>query len=79
MGPAQSDSDRRAAGREAALPLERKGVGRDSVRVALVVVQAMFRQAVRWGWTQVNPVQYVEKPSARRERAVVCLSPDKVE
>lgn len=59
--------------------LERKGVGRDSVRVALVLVQAMFRQAVRWGWTQVNPAQYVDKPSAKRQRAVVCLSPDQVE
>lgn len=59
--------------------LERQGVGRDSVRVALVVLQAMFRQAVRWGWTQVNPVQYVEKPSGKRERAVVCLSPDQIE
>ena len=59
--------------------LERKGVGRDSVRVALVVVQAMYRQAVRWGWTQVNPAQHVDKPSGKRERAVVCLSPDQVE
>lgn len=59
--------------------LERKGVGRDSVRVALVVVQAMFRQAVRWGWVDHNPVEGVEKPSGKRERAVVCLAPEAVE
>ena len=31
--------------------LERAGVGRDSVRTSMVVLQAMFAQAVRWGHT----------------------------
>lgn len=59
--------------------LERAGVGRDSVRVALVILQAMFRQAVHWRWLSDNPVRVVRKPSARRERAVVCLAPAQVE
>lgn len=59
--------------------LEQAGVGRDSVRVSLVIVQAMFRQAIKWRWVQGNPVVEVEKPSGRRERAVVALAPAQVE
>jgi integrase len=59
--------------------LERSGVGRDSVRVSMVVLQAMFAQAVSWGWVASNPVKAVRKPSGRRERAVVCLAPEQVE
>ncbi len=59
--------------------LERNGVGRDAVRVCLVVLQAMFRQAVKWRWVQSNPVPEVDKPSGRRQRAVVCLAPARVE
>jgi integrase len=59
--------------------LEAAGVGRHSVRQSMVVLQAMYEQAIRWGWVQVNPVKAVRKPSARRERAVVCLAPAQVE
>jgi integrase len=59
--------------------LEAGGVGRHSVRQSMVVLQAMYEQAIRWGWVQVNPVKAVRKPSARRERAVVCLAPAQVE
>jgi integrase len=59
--------------------LEAAGVGRHSVRQSMVVLQAMYEQAIRWGWVQVNPVKGVRKPSARRERAVVCLAPAEVE
>lgn len=55
--------------------LEAAGVGRHSVRQSMVVLQAMYEQAIRWGWVQVNPVKAVRKPSASRERAVVCLAP----
>jgi hypothetical protein len=44
-----------------------------------VVLQAMFKQAVAWGWVQTNPVKAVAKPSGKRERAVVCLGPSQVE
>jgi integrase len=59
--------------------LEAAGVGRHSVRQSMVVVQAMYEQAIRWGWVQINPVKAVRKPSAKRERAVVCLAPSQVE
>jgi integrase len=59
--------------------LEAAGVGRHSVRQSMVVLQAMYEQAIRWGWVQVNPVKAVRKRSARRERAVVCLAPAQVE
>ena len=49
------------------------------MRVSLVVLQAMFKQAVAWGWVQTNPVKAVAKPSGKRERAVVCLAPSQVE
>lgn len=49
------------------------------MRLSLVVLQAMFKQAVAWGWVQTNPVKAVAKPSGKRERAVVCLAPSQVE
>lgn len=59
--------------------LEAAGVGRHSVRLSMVVLQAMYEQAIRWGWVQTNPVKAVKKPSAQRERAVLCLAPAQVE
>ncbi len=61
--------------------LEASGVGRDSVRKSLVVLQAMFRYAEgsdEWG-VRRNPVKGAEKPSAKRQRSVVCLAPSEVE
>jgi integrase len=59
--------------------LERAGVGRHAVRLSMVVLQAMFEQAIRWGWVPTNPVRAVKKPPAKRQRAVVCLAPAQVE
>ena len=59
--------------------LEREGVGRDSVRVSLVVVQAIFRRAIEWGRLSTNPAMAVRKPSGRRERVVHTLAPAQVE
>jgi integrase len=60
--------------------LEAAGVGRHAVRVAMVMLQSMFKHAIRWRWVPgPNPVQQVEKPSGRRERAIVCLAPAQVE
>jgi integrase len=59
--------------------LEQAGVGRHSVRLSMVVLQAMFQQAIRWGWVPTNPVKAVRKPPAKRQRAVVCLAPSQVE
>jgi hypothetical protein len=60
--------------------LEAAGVDRHAVRVSMVILQSMFKHAIRWRWVPgPNPVQQVEKPSGRRERAVVCLAPVQVE
>ena len=60
--------------------LEAAGVGRHAVRVSMVMLQSMFKHAIRWRWVPgPNPVQQVEKPSGRRERAIVCLAPTQVE
>ena len=59
--------------------LEAAGVGRHSVRQSMVVLQAMYEQAIRWGWIGTNPVKAVKKPTAKRERAVQCLAPTEVE
>ena len=59
--------------------LERRGVGRDSVRVSLVVLQAMFRRGIEWGRASTNPAVPVAKPSGKRERAVQPFSPAQVE
>ena len=55
------------------------GVGRHVVRVSLVVIQAMFTRAQSWGWVTSNPAKAVQKPSSKRERAVVCLEPARIE
>jgi hypothetical protein len=56
--------------------LESAGVGRHAVRVSMVMLQSMFKHAIRWHWVPgPNPVQQVEKPSGRRQRAIVCLRP----
>lgn len=59
--------------------LEKAGVGRSSVRISLVAVQAMFSRAQEWGWVNTNPARAVRKPSGARKRAVVCLEPARVE
>jgi integrase len=60
--------------------LEAAGVGRHAVRVSMVMLQSMFKHAIRWRWVPgPNPVQQVEKPSGRRERAIGCLAPVQVE
>ena len=59
--------------------LEGRGVGRDSVRVSLVVIQAMFRRGIEWGRASTNPAVPVAKPSGKRQRAVRPFSPAQVE
>lgn len=47
--------------------LEKAGVGRSSVRISLVVVQAMFSRAQEWGWVSSNPARGTQ--ALRRARA----------
>jgi site-specific recombinase XerC len=50
---------------------KREGVGRDSVRVSLVLIQSIYRRAVEWGRLTANPAKAVRKPSGRRERTIL--------
>jgi integrase len=60
--------------------LEKDGVGRHATRVSMVVLQSMFKHAIRWRWVPgPNPVEQVEKPSGQRQRGIVCLAPSQVE
>ena len=59
--------------------LEAGGVRRHIVRQSMVVLQAMYEQAIRWGWIGTNPVKAVKKPTAKRERAMQCLAPTEIE
>ena len=59
--------------------LEREGVGRDTVRTSLVVLQSIYRHGVEWGRAVHNPAMAVRKPSGKRVRAVRPYSPREVE
>lgn len=55
------------------------GVGDSQTRQALAVLSGMFTYAEQGGRVSRNPVRLVRKPSSKRKRAVVCLSPLTVE
>jgi integrase len=55
------------------------GVGREAVRRAMVLLQAMFTLAVEWGEITHNPVALVRKPRQGRTRAIEVLEPRVVE
>ncbi len=55
------------------------GVGVESIRRAMVLLQAMFTVAIEWGEASANPVSVVRKPRQGRKRAVAPLAPEAVE
>jgi integrase len=59
--------------------LERDGVGQETIRRTLVLLQNIFARAVEWQRVGSNPVRAVRKPRTRRNRAVVPLAPKTVE
>lgn len=59
--------------------LERGGIGPQTVRKTLTMLQSMFRTAVEWERVGANPVSAVRKPSVSRQRAIQALSPVKIE
>jgi integrase len=59
--------------------LERDGVGQETIRRTLVLLQSIFARAVEWQRVSSNPVRAVRKPRARRRRAVVPLAPETIE
>jgi integrase len=59
--------------------LEADGVGSETIRRCLVLLQSILARAVEWQRILSNPVRAVRKPRTRRYRAVVPLAPDSVE
>jgi integrase len=59
--------------------LERDGVGQETIRRTLVLLQSVFARAVEWQRVSSNPVRAVRKPRAQRRRAVVPLAPETIE
>ncbi len=61
------------------LDLERAGAGEATVRKALSMLQGILARAVEWQRIASNPVAVVPKPSAKRQRDVIVLEPERVE
>lgn len=59
--------------------MEREGAGRASRVKALTVLQSILKRAVLDGLISSNPVKAIEKPSQRRTREPVLISPVQVE
>jgi integrase len=59
--------------------MQKAGVGREAIRKAMVLLQAMFTLAVEWGEINTNPVSLVCKPRQGRQRAIEVLDPKVVE
>jgi integrase len=61
------------------LEREAEGVGPAPVRKSLVLLQGVLQRACEWGRIPANPAAVVRKPLPARARAVVLLSPERVE
>jgi integrase len=61
------------------LELTQDGVGKETIRKTLAMLQGMLERAVEWGRIQRNPVKHVRKPSQGRTRTVSPLGPRAVE
>jgi integrase len=55
------------------------GVGEESTRKALALLQGMFERAVEWGHVRTNPVKPVKKPGQQRKSLPRPLAPAQVE
>jgi integrase len=59
--------------------LEQDGVGRETVRKTLALLQGMLERAVEWGRLSRNPARSVKKPPQSRKLRIEPLSPALVE
>lgn len=59
--------------------LSRNGVGDDTVRRALVLLQGVLRRAVEWELLPRNPVTGTRKPPQRRSRTPQLFTPSAIE
>jgi len=55
------------------------GVGAESVKRCLIMLQGVLQRAVEWQYLSANPARHVRKPPSRRKRAVRPLPPEKIE
>ncbi|HEY2180091.1 MAG TPA: hypothetical protein VGH09_00285 [Solirubrobacteraceae bacterium] len=55
------------------------GAGAQSIRKAMVVMQAMLERAKRDGKVKLNASREVKKPSGKRKGSIAVVSPEKVE
>jgi integrase len=55
------------------------GVGKETVRKSLAMLQGILERAVEWGRIPRNPAKHVRKPPQGRTRTVVPLSPRQIE
>jgi integrase len=59
--------------------LEADGVGAETVRKTLTMLQSVFQRAVEWQLLEANPVRAARKPPVGRARAVPAIGPVIVE
>lgn len=55
------------------------GVGPESIRKAMFLLQAILTIAIEWGEASSNPVRMVRKPKQGRQRAIEVVQPPSVE
>jgi integrase len=59
--------------------LEASGVGAETIRKTLTMLQSVFQRAVEWRLVDANPVRGARKPPLARARAVPAIGPGLVE
>lgn len=59
--------------------LQADGVGAPTIRKALGMLQAVWRQAIEWGEAESNPFRVVTKPKVKRQITVVPFTVEQVE
>src|SRR6478752_1190054 len=59
--------------------LLRSGVGPESVKRCLVMLQGILQRAVEWEYLVSNPARFVRKPPSRRRRSVRPIPPEIVD
>ena len=59
--------------------LAAEGVGQETIRKTLALLQGVLERAVEWGHLQANPVRVIRKPPQGRRRVVRPLAPATVE
>lgn len=59
--------------------LEADGVGDETIRRTMMMLQGMFARAVEWQVVATNPVKAVRKPPSKRRHAVRAVPPLRVE